>query len=231
MKHREVIEKFLIQYDKDMLSTSYPALTTYEIKTFLDKAYLALIAQKLTGNNQRRVPIEGDVKAVDDLSPLIVQDNLADQTSLVSGTKSSNELIFDLPTNYLHYVSARLQHDGNIDQNIRLVSHDTAQQFRVTATNKPWVKEPVAFIGNDKIHVLYDIRKYSHGITGAQCIMQYVKEPVKFVDTELNSADDVEMEISDAMVEELINLAIVMVAENVESGRFTTKSQERALEA
>jgi hypothetical protein len=72
MKHREVIEKFLIQYDKDMLSTSYPALTTYEIKTFLDKAYLALIAQKLTGNNQRRVPIEGDVKAVDDLSPLIV---------------------------------------------------------------------------------------------------------------------------------------------------------------
>lgn len=128
-------------------------------------------------------------------------------------------------------MSSRLQHGGDIDQNIRLVSHDTAQQFRVTATNMPWVKEPVAFIGHDKIHVLYDIRKYSHGITGAQCIMQYVKKPVKFVDTELNSADDVEMEISDAMVEELINLAIVMVAENVESGRFTTKSQERALEA
>jgi len=57
----------MIEYDKENVTTSYPSLTEYEIATLLDKAYLALIAQKFTGNNMRRVPFEGDEKAVEDL--------------------------------------------------------------------------------------------------------------------------------------------------------------------
>lgn len=71
MTHKDIYEKFMIEYDKENVTTSYPSLTEYEIATLLDKAYLALIAQKFTGNNTRKVSFEGDEKAVEDLQPLI----------------------------------------------------------------------------------------------------------------------------------------------------------------
>ena len=76
MRHKDIYSKFMIEYDKANVLSSYPSLTEYEVATFLDKAYNALIAQKVTGNNVRRMGFETDVKAIEDLSPLIVQDQL-----------------------------------------------------------------------------------------------------------------------------------------------------------
>ena len=70
MTYNDIKTKFLIIYDKDVTS-SYPSLTDYEIATILDKAYLALIAQKLTGNNNRSIAFEGDIKAIEDVRPLL----------------------------------------------------------------------------------------------------------------------------------------------------------------
>lgn len=53
MTHADIFTKFVIEYDKANITSSYPSLTDYEIATVLDKAYLALIAQKFTGNNAR----------------------------------------------------------------------------------------------------------------------------------------------------------------------------------
>jgi len=44
MKHSDIYKKFMIEYDKAQIASSYPSLTEYEIATVLDKAYLALIA-------------------------------------------------------------------------------------------------------------------------------------------------------------------------------------------
>ena len=54
MTHSDIYTKFMIEYDKANITSSYPSLTKYEVATILDKAYLALIAQKYTGNNPRR---------------------------------------------------------------------------------------------------------------------------------------------------------------------------------
>lgn len=53
MTYNDVYKKFMIEYDKADISSSYPSLTIYETATILDKAMLALIAQKVTGNNPR----------------------------------------------------------------------------------------------------------------------------------------------------------------------------------
>ena len=71
MTHSDIYTKFMIEYDKANITSSYPSLTKYEVATILDKAYLALIAQKLTGNNTRRAGFESDIKALEDLRPLI----------------------------------------------------------------------------------------------------------------------------------------------------------------
>jgi hypothetical protein len=44
MTYGQIYTKFLIEYDKADLTSSYPSLTEYEAATILDKAYLALIA-------------------------------------------------------------------------------------------------------------------------------------------------------------------------------------------
>lgn len=44
-------------------------------------------------------------------------------------------------------------------------------------------------------------------------------------------SDTVEFELSDSMAEELINLAIILALENVESTRLTSKLNTRGLEA
>ena len=71
MTHSDIYEKFMIEYDKDNVTSSYPSLTRKEQATILDKAYLALIAQKITGNNVRRSGLETDTKSISDLQPLI----------------------------------------------------------------------------------------------------------------------------------------------------------------
>ena len=73
MRHKEIYDKFMIEYDKANVLSSYPSLTEYEVATFLDKAYNALIAQKVTGNNVRKMGLETDVKVVEDLAPLIIR--------------------------------------------------------------------------------------------------------------------------------------------------------------
>ena len=71
MTHKDIYTKFMIEYDKANVTSSYPSLTEYEVATVLDKAYHALIAQKVTGNNVRRVALEGDLKSISDIAPLI----------------------------------------------------------------------------------------------------------------------------------------------------------------
>jgi len=100
MTHNDIYTKFLIEYDKANVTSSYPALTEYEIATLLDRAYLLLIARKLTGNNTRRAPFEYDTKAVEDLRPLIK----TQQLQFRSVGTVANELLYSLPTDMLYYL-------------------------------------------------------------------------------------------------------------------------------
>ena len=72
MTYRDVYKKFMIEYDKADVSSSYPSLTIYEVATLLDKATLALIAQKVTGNNPRQTSMDIDMKSISDLQSIIV---------------------------------------------------------------------------------------------------------------------------------------------------------------
>ena len=100
--HKDIYNKFMIEYDKAEVTSSYPSLTQYEVATILDKAYLALIAQKFTGNNIRRMPFEGDVKVVADLHPLLERTSV--DFYLSDHIPSVNASPFKLPDNYLYFV-------------------------------------------------------------------------------------------------------------------------------
>ena len=75
-QQKDIYTKYMIEYDKANVTSSYPSYTPYEIATFLNKALLALISQKVTGNNVRRVSFEGDTKAISDIQPLLTTQSI-----------------------------------------------------------------------------------------------------------------------------------------------------------
>lgn len=232
MTHANIYEKFMIEYDKANITSSYPSLTEYEIATLLDKAYLALISQKLTGNNPRRSSFESDLKTIQDIQPLVMTAGLAQcsDTQMYVGC-ASNELVYSLPMSDDEDGGAMLyplQCSGETDNeliNVKLVGHDTASKFKVTSTNYPWINTPVAYIEHNTVHVVYDPETPLMSV-----VLTYVFKPKSFVDNTVQK-DVVHFELSDSMAEELINLAIVFATETVESPRLQTKSSILSLES
>ena len=184
MTHKDIYEKFMIEYDKANITSSYPSLTQYEIATLLDKAYLALISQKITANNARKAGFESDAKAIEDLRPLLKQQKL---TKAVSSTTnpfycSSNEAVFNVPNDMLYYIQSHVAKTTKTNtvynsMNTILVSHVTADKFRATPTNLPWITTPVVYIDGDRIHMLFDAVDV---LVNPQLIATYIKTPNKF---------------------------------------------------
>lgn len=223
MTYKDIHKKYMIEYDKENVTSSYPSLTTYEIATILDKAYLALIAQKLTGN-QQRVPFEGDIKAIEDVRNLIASKKISKSNTTLP---IDNAVIYKL-SDILYFLTALVLIDGKL-VTTNLVNHEIAKNFMHTATNRPWIKNSVCYIEGDNLIVLYD--DYSHKNVG-DLQLTYIKQPDKFVD-HINGKtfDDTQFALNDTMVEELISLAIIMSLETVESPRLQTKLNTKALES
>lgn len=232
MTHSDVYTKYMIEYDKAQITSSYPSLTKYEIATLLDKAYLALIAQKLTGNNPRNSLFENDVKAAEDLRPLITTSKF-----FYSGKGlSSNEILYTIPEEMLYYLQSVVKRHEDIPSvdnkphmisNVLQVSHQNANSFRATDSNMPWLSNPVCYLEGNNVHLFVD--PYKEQNTVLDLYVTYVKQPNKFVDD--YTTGNSEFELSDGMAEELINLAIIIGLESVESPRITSKIQTRPLES
>lgn len=227
MTHNDIYIKYLIEYDKANVTSSYPSLTKEEIAAILNKAYLALIAQKVTGNNPRRTPFEADIKAISDIQELITFDRLQPKGAHPSAENSSMYDIDECDEKFLYYVSGMVYLTGELNP-VTLINHDVAQKFKQSSTNRPWIKNAVAYIESNTIIVLYDnVANTNHTINiPGEFHITYIKEPSKFT-----SAFNGVFELNDTMAEELISLAVLFSLENVESTRFNTKAQTRGLEA
>ena len=236
MKHSDIYTKFMIEYDKANVTSSYPSLTQKEIATVLDKAYLALIAQKLTGNNPRQVAFESDTKAIEDIRPLL---KTLTSTIHTADTNVSNMYILPLPADLLYYINGYLNILGtNVgidgkDHNsapVSLISHTAADRFKNSSTNLPWIKNPVCYLEGENMNLLIDSFQYLKNPGTLQMSFTYIKTPEKFSD-DVDQTSDTIFELSDTTAEELINLAIIMSTKIVESSRLTPEIQTRSLES
>jgi hypothetical protein len=114
MTHNDIYTKFMIEYDKANVTSSYPSLTEYEVATILDKAYYALIAQKVTGNNPRQVPFESDVKAIADVQPLVKHVDVA-FNGASHNLMGINVAEVTVPEDFMYYVQMLLEYNAGTD--------------------------------------------------------------------------------------------------------------------
>ena len=189
MTHQDIYIKFMIGYDKANETSSYPSLTEYEVATFLDKAYLALIAQKVTGNNSRHIGFEQDLKITEDLGPLVTTKRIDTDINTSPIPYVSNALSCRKPNDWLYFVSGEMKRTKSTSGStvektwdMQLISHEVASKFQTTAYNLPWIKHPVCYEEGDKLYVLYDSILQSTAKTGTPALsFTYIKRPNRFL--------------------------------------------------
>lgn len=239
MTYNDIYKKFLIEYDKADVSSSYPSLTNEEIAAILNKAMYALIAQKVTGNNPRKVALDMDSKAMSDIAPLIKYFNTnylasGDSESLVT---ANNELLFEFgDTGTPRYLlDGIIEYNDSDKEVVNLTTSLISDKFKETIHNKPWIKQPIMYIqssnsnnGDEVIHVFVDSRHIDKENLNPQLYIRGVYMPSEF---EVNQNSNEIFLLSDTVCEELINLAVIFACRNVQDPRLTTVVQTKSLEA
>lgn len=242
MTYNDIYKNFLIEYDKADVSSSYPSLTNEEIAAILNKAMYALIAQKVTGNNPRKIALDMDSKAMADIAPLIRTWTLTQSDG--DESTANNEFVYEYgngtdDTLPAYILGGKVTYTDESEETVQLLTSVIADKFKETAHNKPWLKEPIMYVQRTsettseasespmRIHVLIDSRKGE--ITSSDLYIRGIMMPTDFA--KQKNQDTTEFPLSDTVCEELINLAIIFACRNVQDPRLATVVQTKSLEA
>lgn len=239
MTYNDIYKNFLIEYDKADVSSSYPSLTNEEIAAILDKAMYALIAQKVTGNNPRKVALDMDSKAMSDIAPLIkyFDTNYLASDGSESLVTANNELLFKFGNTGTprYLLDGIIKYNDSDKEVVNLTTSLISDKFKETIHNKPWIKQPIMYVqssnsndGDEVIHVFVDSRHIDKENLNPQLYIRGVYMPYEF---KVNQNSDEIFLLSDTVCEELINLAVIFACRNVQDPRLTTVVQTKSLEA
>lgn len=241
MTYKDVYKKFMIEYDKADISSSYPSLTIYEVATLLDKAMLALIAQKVTGNNPRRQTLDLDMKGVADLRQITETVSCHAEFSIGN---YENELVIKINDDtipILYILSVGLYMRTNVtnptssyrEEPVQIIPQIYSDKFKKTLTNNPWIKHPVCYIDEStRIHVFIGDNMNESYFGKDKVYLHVIIRPDLFTDFLMKENEsETEFPLSDTMCEELINLAIIFACRTVGDPRISTEMQTKSLES
>lgn len=214
---------FKIAIDKASQSIAFggcPAFLPDEIDYWLNQGLYQEINTKFSGNNATKASFEGSTKRTHDLEGLL-------RTDSVTAVKDANINRCYVMNFYngqrMFFIDAMLRFNET-NANISLVTHEVAQRFKKTHDNNPWIETPVCVIEDNTLYIYYDdismqADEYTVDIT-------YIKQPVKVEDLPAEGMT----EIPEYMQYEVINRAVELALEDIESRRVQTKSQLNQLD-
>ena len=228
MTRDELHIAFKIEMDKNSQSVAYggcPAFLPEEVDYWLNKGYYDVLTTKFSGQNATQTAFEGSVKRIADLERLVKTDtNIS-----VTLTEGTNQLVLnDLlnrkqnNTGRMFFIDAVL-HWGDKQAVVELVSHEIARNFTKTYNNNPWIEKPVATIQDNSLVIYVDPIE----MTGTFTVdVTYVKHPTLITDL---PSDTGLTEVPEYVQNEIVNKAVQLALDNIESQRIQTKSQLNTL--
>ena len=228
MTRDELHIAFKIEMDKNSQSVAYggcPAFLPEEVDYWLNKGYYDVLTTKFSGQNATQTAFEGSVKRIADLERLVKTDiNIS-----VTLTEGTNQLVLnDLlnrkqnNTGRMFFIQAIL-HWGTKSAVIELVSHEIARNFTKTYNNNPWIEKPVATLQDNSLIIYIDPIE----MTGTFTVdVTYVKHPTLITDL---PSDTGLTEVPEYVQNEIVNKAVQLALDNIESQRIQTKSQLNTL--
>ena len=210
---------FKIQMDKNSQSVAFggcPAFLPEEIDYWLNLGLFTKVSNKFTGQNSLQQPFEKSVKRIHDLEKLVQTDTKLAATKEVNTNRCYITNLFN--DIRMFYVDAMLNF-GNSKTPVLLVDHESAKRFKKSYNNNPWIDTPIATIEDNTLYVYYDDVTMSSDTYTID--LTYVKVPTKVEDLPAEGID----ELPEYMWNEVVNKAVELALEDIESKRTQTKSQ------
>ena len=228
MTRDELHIAFKIEMDKNSQSTAYggcPAFLPEEVDYWLNKGYYDVLTTKFSGQNPTQTLFEGSVKRIADLERLVK----TDKNISVSLEKGTNRVVLknllnrsETNTGRMFFIQAIL-HWGDKNANVNLIDHETSKRFIESYNNKPWIDTPVATVEDNSLIVYIDTTTMS-GVLSLD--ITYVKHPTLIANL---PADAGLTEVPEYVQNEIVNKAVQLALDNIESQRLQTKSQLNTL--
>lgn len=209
---------FKIAMDKNSASIAFggcPAFLDEEIDYWLNQGMYQEVSNKFTGLNTLKQPFEQSVKRVHDLEKLIETQNLI----VANREGSSNKcVVTNAFANKLFFVEGSFRFGSKVS-NISLIDHNSANRFKQTYDNLPYIQTPVGVIENNDFCIYFDpiSMKADQYFVDLTC----VKVPTNIEDLPTEGMT----EFPEYMQYEIVNRAVELALENIESKRTQTKSQ------
>lgn len=228
MTRDELHIAFKIEMDKNSQSVAYggcPAFLPEEVDYWLNKGYYDVLITKFSGQNSTETAFEGSVKRIADLERLVKTDS----SIPVNLTEGTNKLVLANLLNRNEDNSGRMffidavLHWGDKQAVVELVSHEIARNFTKTYNNNPWIEKPVATLQDNSLIIYVDPIE----MTGSYTVdITYVKHPTLI--TDLPSETGL-TEVPEYVQNEIVNKAVQLALDNIESQRVQIKSQLNTL--
>ena len=226
MNNRTAHIQFKVILDKNAQGVAFggaPAFLPQEIDLFLNQAQDDIISNKISGNNILKLGFEGSLQRISELDKLIRTDE-----NLIMQKNAYNEFVLDNvhdDGNRVTIWAVTLKY-GNNFANCMIVDHNTAMLFKQTYNNIPWVEVPVVVLEDNKMllyvdPILMQQTEYAPSNNKYTINITYIKKPTQFDYTNL----DGELDLPDDVMSEVINRAVVLALENIESQRTSSKLQ------
>lgn len=226
MKNRTSHIQFKVILDKNAQGVAFggaPAFLPQEIDIFLNQAQTEIVSNKISGNTPTKLALEGSPQRMSELDCLICTDD-----NLIVNKKVYNEFVLEdvhKGGERMTILSFMLKYGNNLT-NCLIVDHNTSGLYKQTYNNTPWVEMPVAVLEENQLIIYVDPvlmldldyapsnNRYAINIT-------YIKKPTMFDYTK----PEEELDLPEDVMYEVINRAVVLALENIESQRTSTKMQ------
>lgn len=231
MNNVEMNREFDITLDK-VASSAYPEFQDWERDFFLTEAMHRLIKTRYSRNNVHGKGFEESQKRTEDLKALVETrycailtntayagvDNVfkADLTTMYSDLDMTVASEFD----YMFYVKSKAEVSYNACvefRNVKVVQQDDLHAIENDPFNKPSVNKPVLFFENDSIFIWA-----AENSVISKFMLTFIRRPLDINSGTYNGLAQ-PCELSEHMHKEVVQTAVEIALENIESKRVETQ--------
>lgn len=217
------VKDFHINFGLELDKTEdfeYPAFLPEQIDYWLNKAQSRFIKERLYPQDPRQKGFEETQKRIEDIRTLVKESTAL--TPIAVGT----EYRIALPNDYLYLVRHRCTTSdtcGNKNVGGILVKQEFINQMIKDPFWRPTATEPIYyFVGSD---IVYETLG---GFTLLNTKLTYIKEPaiITYGSEYITPVADIQCELPEQSHQEILDIAVSMVLENIESQRYQTNLNE-----
>lgn len=208
-----------LELDKTMDFDS-PYVSPEQKDYWLNKAQERFVKSRAFGNNPKQTTFEEDQKRIDDLRTLV-------KPAALTPANTSGTLQITLPNDYMYLVrhecSTSSSNYGSRTVGGRQVKQDEINLLRQDPFRKSSPLEPLYYLmGNTLVY------ETPVGFTIPTCQLIYLKKParIQYGTQYAVPQADTACELPEHTHAEIVDLAVTMLLENLESGRYQTNLNE-----